>query len=289
MSEEQSRNRKKILIIAIVAFACLIVGCLIAFAACQSPKVTGVKSLTAANVKAQAGVDSYHIDGAVNMKIVLDSDELQKYLGQVTLKLPVKMKMKADAGTDSAHITTDASVKVFGKTVPVQTAEAYLDFENMVAYTRTGESPKWKKSGDEKEQMAFKDMAGGLAMIGKSIMKNAVFEESEEYYSIVMPAEKAGDLVTSLHLLDRVDLGIADVRDITVEGGQIKYNVDKETRLVSSIELEDVDVRGKGTYEGMSVDLKFPLNGAFRFSRYNELEESEYAIPEEVKASGAPK
>lgn len=289
MSEEQSRNRKKILIIAIVAFACLIVGCLIAFAACQSPKVTGVKSLTAANVKAQAGVDSYHIDGAVNMKIVLDSDELQKYLGQVTLKLPVKMKMKADAGTDSAHITTDASVKVFGKTVPVQTAEAYLDFENMVAYTRTGESPKWKKSGDEKEQMAFKDMAGGLAMIGKSIMKNAVFEESEEYYSIVMPAEKAGDLVTSLHLLDRVDLGIADVRDITVEGGQIKYNVDKETRLVSSIELEDVDVRGKGTYEGMSVDLKFPLNGTFRFSRYNELEESEYAIPEEVLAQGAPK
>ena len=78
-------------------------------------------------------------------------------------------------------------------------------------------------------------------------------------------------------------VGIADVRDITVEGGQIIYNVDKETLLVSSIQLQDVDVRGTGVYEETSVDLKFPINADFQFSRYNELEEAEYAIPEEVK------
>ena len=97
-----------------------------------------------------------------------------------------------------------------------------------------------------------------------------------------MPAEKTGDLINDLHLLNRVDLGIADVSDITVEGGQIVYNVDKTTLLVSSVELKDVNCRGKGTYNGLSVDLRFSVNGAFLFSRYNELEESEYKIPAEV-------
>ena len=95
--------------------------------------------------------------------------------------------------------------------------------------------------------------------------------------------------MADLNLLERVDLGIADVRDITVEGGQIIYNVDKKTRLVSSVELKDVDVRGKGVYKGVSADLLFPTNGTFRFSRYNELEDSEYAIPEEILKAGSGK
>ena len=95
--------------------------------------------------------------------------------------------------------------------------------------------------------------------------------------------------MADLNLLERVDLGIADVRDITVEGGQIIYNVDKTTRLVSSVQLKNVDLRGKGVYKGVSADLLFPTNGIFRFSRYNELEDSEYAIPEEILKAGAGK
>ena len=130
--------------------------------------------------------------------------------------------------------------------------------------------------------MEFKDLAGGLAKLGKTVLDNATFEESEEFYSLIMPAEKAGDFVADLNLLERVDLGFADVRDITVEGGQIIYNVDKTTLLVSSVELKNVDIRGKGTYQDVSANLVFPTNGTIRFSRYNELEDAEYAIPEEV-------
>ena len=136
---------------------------------------------------------------------------------------------------------------------------------------------------------SLKNPAGGLAVVGKTVLENATFKETEEYYSLIIPAEKAGDLVADLHLLDRVDLGIADVHDITVEGGQIVYNVDKTTRLVSSVELKNVDVRGKGVYKGVSADLLAPTNGTFRFSRYNELEESEYAIPEEILKAGSGK
>ena len=265
--------------------ACLVIVGLILIVACQGPRVTGVKSLVAANVKAQSKVNNYHMDGTVKMDITLDPSEsglVEDLLEKADVKLPVKMTIDTNAGRESAHITTDASVKIFGKTVPVKTAEVYLDIKNTVAYTKTGESTKWKQSGDEETQLEFKDLAGGLAIVGKTVLENATFKESEEYYSLIMPAEKAGDLVASMHLLDRVDLGIGDVRDITVEGGKIVYNVDKKTLLVSSVELKDVDIRGKGTYNGVSADLTFPTNGTLRFSRYNELKDSEYLIPEEI-------
>ncbi len=284
-------ERKK-LIIAIIAMACLVIVGLILIVACQGPRVTGVKSLVAANVKAQSKVNNYHMDGTVKMDITLDPSEsglVEDLLEKADVKLPVKMTIDTNAGRESAHITTDASVKIFGKTVPVKTAEVYLDIKNTVAYTKTGESTKWKQSGDEETQLEFKDLAGGLAIVGKTVLENATFKESEEYYSLIMPAEKAGDLVASMHLLDRVDLGIGDVRDITVEGGKIVYNVDKKTLLVSSVELKDVDIRGKGTYNGVSADLTFPTNGTLRFSRYNELKDSEYLIPEEILTAGSGK
>ena len=284
------KNKK--LIIAIIAIACLVIGGLIFVVACDGPRVTGVKSLVAANLKAQSKVDNYHMDGTVKMDITLDpeqSDLLEDILEHVDIELPVKMTVGTDAGSESAHITTDATVKLFGKSVPVQTAEVYLDIKNTVVYTKTGDSTEWKQTGDEETQLEFKDLAGGLAVVGKTVLDNATFKETEEYYSLIIPAEKAGDLVADLHLLERVDLGIADVRDITVEGGQIIYNVDKTTRLVSSVELKNVDVRGKGVYKGVSADLLFPTNGIFRFSRYNELEDSEYAIPEEILKAGSGK
>ena len=232
------------------------------------------------------------MDGTVNMDIALDpeqSDLLEDILEHVNIELPVEMTVGTDAGSESAHITTDATVKLFGQSVPVKTAEVYLDIKNTVAYSRSGDSTKWKQTGDEETQLEFKDLAGGLAVVGKTVLDNATFKETEEYYSLIIPAEKAADLVAELNLLERVDLGIADVRDITVEGGQIVYNVDKTTRLVSSVELKDVDVRGKGVYKGVSADLLAPTNGTFRFSRYNELEDSEYAIPEEILKAGSGK
>ena len=284
------KNKK--LIIAIIVIACAVIGCLIFVVACDGPRVTGVKSLVAANVKAQSKVDNYHMDGTVNMDIALDpeqSDLLEDILEHVNIELPVEMTVGTDAGSESAHITTDATVKLFGQSVPVKTAEVYLDIKNTVAYSRSGDSTKWKQTGDEETQLEFKDLAGGLAVVGKTVLDNATFKETEEYYSLIIPAEKAADLVAELNLLERVDLGIADVRDITVEGGQIVYNVDKTTRLVSSVQLKNVDLRGKGVYKGVSADLLFPTNGIFRFSRYNELEDSEYAIPEEILKAGSGK
>ena len=284
--------KRKKLIIAVISVACLVIGCLVLIVACQGPGVTGVKSLVAANAKAQSKVNNSHMAGKVKMDVTLDPEEsglLESLLERVDVKLPVRMTMDTDAGRESAHITTDARVKIAGQSVPVKTAEVYLDIKNTVAYTRTGDSTEWKQKGDEETQLEFRDLAGGLAIAGKTVLENATFEETEESYSLIIPAEKAGDLVADLNLLERVDLGIADVRDITVKGGQIIYNVDKTTLLVSSVELKDVDLRGKGTYQGVSADLLFPTNGTFRFSRYDELEESEYAIPEEVLMAGSGK
>lgn len=287
VSEKEYSKKKTTLIITILLIACLTSG-LIAFKTLVRPKITGVKSLAAANIRAQSKVKNYHMDGEVNMDITFDSDELQPLQNILDLRLPVNMILTADAGSETAHIITDASMIIFGETVPVRTSELYLDIKNMAVYSKTGEPPQWKKSGGHADQMGFKELAGGIAVAGKTVLENAAFSETDEFYTLTMPAEKTGDLVKDLHLLDRVDLGIADVSDITVEGGQIIYNVDKTTFLVSSVELKDVDCRGKGTYEKMSdvsVDLKFLINGSFLFSRYNELEESEYAIPAEVTAA----
>lgn len=104
------KNKK--LIIAIIAIACLVIGGLIFVVACDGPRVTGVKSLVAANLKAQSKVDNYHMDGKVNMDITLDpeqSDLLEDILEHVDIELPVKMTMGTDAGSESAHITTDAT------------------------------------------------------------------------------------------------------------------------------------------------------------------------------------
>lgn len=273
--------KKKTLIITIIALACMIMVCAIVVVACGGPKVTGVRSLAATNVKAHSDVESYHMNGKVNMKVSLDSGKLKNLLGPVDPKLPVKMTIVTDGGPESAHITTDAEIKVFGESVPVQTAEVYLDVKNRMAYTRTGKSRKWKKAVDE-DQIGTRELAGGLAMVGKTVLENGTYKETEKFYTLTIPAEKAAELVANLHLLDRVDLGIADVRDITVEGGLVIYRVDKETNLLHSIELKDVAVRGTGTYEGMTVKLKSPVNGVFRFSQYNEVEESKYTIPEDV-------
>ena len=273
--------KRRALIIAILAVACLTLS-LFVFTNVMRPKVTGVKSLVAANIKAQSKVKSYHMDGDVNMDIALDYEELPPILDVLDLKLPVNMTLSADAGRDSAHVITDAKVTIFGEAVPVQSSELYLDMKDLAVYSKTGEPPQWKKSGNHADQMGFKELVGGIAVAGKTVLENAAFNETDEFYTLTIPAEKTGDLVKDLHLLDRVDLGIADVKDITVEGGEIVYNVDKTTFLVSSVELRDVDCRGKGTYEDVSVDLKFTINGAFLFSRYNELEKPDYAIPEEV-------
>ena len=276
--------KKRILIITILSIACLTL-CLFAFTTLMRPKVTGVKSLAAANIKAQSKVKNYHMDGDINMDITLDNAEFQSLLGMLDLKLPVKMTLRADAGSETAHVITDASVTILGETVPVRTSELYLDVKNRTVYSKTGDPPQWKKSESQADQLGFKELVGGIAAAGKTVLENATYNETDEFYTLTMPAEKTGDLIKDLHLLDRVDLGIADVSDITVEGGLIIYNVDKKTCLVSSVELKDVDCRGKGTYEDISVDLKFLINGSFRFSRYNELEESEYTIPAEVTES----
>lgn len=266
----------------------LLVLCLLTVTACGHPKIVGVKSLVAANASAQSKVKNYHMDGTVNMDIALDSEVLEDL--PLDPKLPVNMTLAADAGTNTAHVTTEAGVSLFDQSVVLQTTEIYMDMENQVAYTKAGDSQEWEKVDDQKEQkeqLGLKELVGGIAIVGKTVLENTTFEESDEFYTLTMPAEKAGNLITDLNLLDSVDVGIADVRDITVEGGQIIYNVDKETLLVSSIQLQDVDVRGTGVYEETSVDLKFPINADFQFSRYNELEEAEYAIPEEVKGASS--
>ena len=279
--EKGNSTKKKILLIIVMLIACLILG-VIAVSAVMKPKVTGVKSLAAANLKAQSKVKSYHMDGDVDMDISLDNEEYQSIMEKLNLKIPVKMTLSADAGSETAHVITDASVIILGESIPLQTSESYLDMKNRAVYSKTGDPPKWKKSGKQAEQLGFRELVGGIAIIGKTVLENAAYNETEEFYTLTIPAEKAGDLIKDLHLLDRVDLGIADIRDITVEGGEILYNVDKTTLLVSSVELKEVDCRGKGTYENKSVDLKFLINGSFLFSRYNELEESEYTIPAEV-------
>lgn len=273
--------KRRALIITILVIACLALSLLV-FTNVMRPKITGVKSLVAANIKAQSKVKSYHMDGDVNMDITLDYEDLPPILDVLDLKLPVNMTLSADAGSETAHVITEAKVTLFGEKVPVKSSEMYLDMKNLAVYSKTGEPPQWKKTGSHAEQMGFKELVGGIAIAGKTVMENATFNETDEYYTLTMPAEKTGDLIKDLHLLDRVDLGIADVNDITVEGGEIIYNVDKTTFLVSSVELKDVECRGKGTYEEVSVDLKFMINGSFPFSRYNELEEAEYAIPAEV-------
>ena len=271
--------KKSILIMIVLAM------CLLTITACGQPKIVGVKSLVAANASAQAKVKNYHIDGTMNLDVTLDSEELEDLPGSENLKLPVTMTMTADAGQDTAHATTEASVSLFGETVPLETAELYMDIKNKVSYAKAGQSQEWTKTDYQDQQMNVMEMAGGLATFGKTVLESASYQESDEVYSLSMPAETAGDFVADLNLLDNVDVGIANFQDITVEGGEIIYNVDKETLLVSSIELKDVNIRGKGVYEDASVFLKIPLNAEFQFSRYNELEESEYAIPEEVKAA----
>lgn len=282
VSEKGHSTEKRILIITVLSVACLTL-CVIVFTSLMKPKITGVKSLAAANIKAQSKVKNYHMDGDVNMDITLDYKELQSIEGKLNLKLPVKMTLSTDAGGETAHVITDARITLFGANVTVKTSELYLDMKNKTVYSRTGEPPQWKKSGNYADQMGFKELVGGIAIAGKTVLENASFNETDEFYILTMPAEKTGDLIKDLHLLDRVDLGIADVSDITVEGGQIIYNVDKTTFLVSSAELKEVGCRGKGTYEGVSLNLKFSINGAFKFSRYNELEEPEYTIPPEVR------
>ena len=280
-TEREYSMKRRILIVTILLIACLAL-CLILFKTVVRPKITGVKSLAAANIRAQSKVKNYHMDGDVNMDITFDYDELESIQGALDLKLPVIMTLSTDAGGETAHVITDAGIIILGETVPVSTSELYVDMKNRTVYSKTGEPPQWKKTGDYADQMGFRELAGGIAAAGKTILENASYNETDEFYTLTMPAEKTGDLIEDLHLLDRVDLGIADVSDITVEGGQIIYNVDKTTLLVSSVELKDVDCRGKGTYKGMSANLKFMINGTFLFSRYDELEESEYTIPAEV-------
>lgn len=255
---------------------------LVAVTACGMPKITGVKSLVAANIAAQSKVKSYHMDGKVNMNIALDSDELKALLKSLDPKLPVKMTMAADAGRETAHVISESSVSLLGQSVSVQTSESYIDMDNGVAYMKNNGSSDWEKTEYMDQELNIKDVASGLALAGKTVLENAAFSESDEFYTLTMPADKAGDLITDMNLIDSMDLGIANIHDITVEGGRIVYNVDKETLLVSTVELKDIDVRGKGSYEDVSVDLMFPINADFRFSRYDELEESEYAIPGNV-------
>lgn len=60
--------------------------------------------------------------------------------------------------------------------------------KNLTAYSKAGEPPQWKKSGNHADQMGFKELVGGITIAGKTVLENATFNETDEFYTLTMPA-----------------------------------------------------------------------------------------------------
>lgn len=218
------------------------------------------------------GVKNFHIDGDMDMKMVMKlDDESAALLGMTSLDMPVTAKFSLDVGEESAHGDMDAKVSVMGANQD-QKSEMYIDAEEGYVYMKDSATGTWTKTETDKSLTSLVE----LEDMDDIDWSKFDFEKTDNGYKIKadmkdMDGNLFGDSLSS-NLGDTVaDLEIGDE-------GEVVYYFDKECNLTKA---EITGVTATGKEEGLEVEMDIDMH--YTLSKYNELDKDDYEIPSEVK------
>ncbi len=246
--------------------------------ACGGANITDAKSLAAANIKAQAAVENHHMDMNMDMTMAIDTERLKEAFGTSSLEMPVLMNVAVDSGRYTAHANTNMNVTIMEQETKQQ-AELYLDMKNGITYAKADGVDAWKRA---EETLDMSAMLNSLGRLEDSLLENAIYSESSDAYTLTLSADPMDEVIKDMDLLGSLRSAGLDVETLTVDGGQMVYTIDKNSLLITSIAMKDIDVTASGVLGGTSVDMSIPLDAEVTFSKYGELMPEDYEIPDDV-------
>ena len=274
-------KRKWTLMGAALVLAIGMTGMLSACGGGGEAQITDAASLAAANQSAQAAAESYHMDMDMNMELTLKMDGLQEVMDTESLTMPMTMKMSMDAGKETAHADSNTSMSLMGQSMD-QDAEMYIDMANGVTYTKAKGSDGWEKTETDS---SMSDMMNSVAEMSADLLAKAEYAETDSGYTLTLDAAEMGEALKETNLFGSYSEAGMEFKEFNINGGEIVYTFDKESALITKIEMKAVDVKAKGDMQGTAIDMQVPITTTIEYSQYGEIEPAAYEIPADVTGS----
>lgn len=262
----------------IIGMAGLVAGC---GGGSSEPQITDAASLAAANQEAQSTVESYHMDMDMNMDMTLRMDGIQEVMGTDSLTMPMTMTMSMDSGKQTAHATSNTKMELMGQSLD-QNAEMYIDIENAVTFSKAEGTEQWIKSQTDS---SMSDMMNSMADMSAEMLSQADFAETDSGYTLTLDAAVMGEAIKETNLFDSYSSAGMEFQEFNIDGGELIYTFDKDSVLVTKIEMKAVNVKARGDMQGTVVDMQVPITTTLDYSQYGEIDPEVYKIPEEVLGS----
>ena len=274
------RNMKLASAVFVVA---IIIGTMGMLAGCGGSKaqITDAVSLAEANQAAQQAAKNYHMDMDMDMEATIKMDGLKDVMGTDSLTMPMSITMSMDSGKETAHATSNTKMTMLGQSID-QNAEQYIDIKNGVTYTKAEGTNQWTKTESD---ASMSDMMDSMSKMSKDMLSKAEFAETEDSYTLTLDAEVMGDMIKELGLFDSISSADMELEEFSIDSGQIVYTFDKESALLTKSEIKELDVKAKGTEQGISADMQIPVSATMEYSHYGELDPKDYEIPSDVTGS----
>ena len=230
--------------------------------------------------------ENYHMNMDMDLEMEMGFNdpamaaELEQALGSKTISLPIKFKMEADAGKETAHADLDMSVSMMGQKTK-ENGEMYVDGKEGYVYTKEGDSDEWTKNELENKG-AFSQLLGEDDL-EKIDWEKAKFEKTDSGYVVTFAAEDIGDLVTSAasDYLNSAELD--EFGDFEFTDGDVVFTFDKKCRLVN-VNVNGLEMKGTADIgSGLGdMDTIVTVDVTCAYSKFNEVEKDKYEIPEKV-------
>lgn len=264
------KNRIKV----ISVFSLMMVG-MIVFSACSLLLPKSASAVMERYMKKVDGVENYHFEGNLDMKITMSMDDMGEMLGSGTtsIDMPVEVSFDGDTGKESSHMDMDMKLSLLGMSNETN-AEIYADLKDGVAYTKVKGEDDWTKQ----------DMTSSVtsAFIDTDALKDTDwskfnFEKKDKKYVLTAEAKDIDSKVFAKSLT--ASLGEDSVSNFELgDEGQVIYIFDNKCNLVSS-EIKDLTMTG--SFEDTKSTVV--INGTCSFSEFGEVDPDDYEIPSKVK------
>ena len=269
-------------IFALMMSLVLVIGVL---SACSLMGPKNAKECFEKNLSASAGLESYHMDVDMEMGMNMSfSDptvaaQFEEFMGVKSFDIPIDVTMSVDVGKDTAHADMDMNVSMLGQKMS-EKGEMYLDVKEGCSYTKMDSDDGWTKSDLEDGDMFTQ-------LFDEKDLENVdwdkmEFKKTDDGYVVTGPVEAFGDGFitdsTSAYLDDM------DVNDFSLDGGDVEFKFNKKC-VMTEASIKDLKMTGKSELDSDmgDMDTTITLDATFEYSKFNEVDEDDYAIPKKVK------
>ena len=274
---------KNLKVCKVVVFLCVVAFSLCLFSSCS---LLGPKSAEDVIEKYKANQEDFencNMKGKLNMNMTMSSKdkELTELAGTTSFEIPVVVDFDVDAGKDSSYGRLDMKLSFMGVSES-QKIEMYIDNRENLAYLRAEDGDWVKEDLDSDESVtSFAD----LNDLGSDIWKDFDFKKTDNGYVLSASSKviKDSDMFNSI----TGTLGDDTISNFDLsEDGEIVYEFDKHCNL-TKVNMSEIKLKGKTAETDLlgSFDCEADLDVSVNLSKYNELKESAYEIPDKIKDS----